>query len=99
MYFSVSTLYNRYVCFIVHEVHDHPSLSSFLAILCSLPYMMVFAVASMDSVYFYNTQQHTPFGYVTSIHYANLTDLTWSVRLVKCAVLLRVSLVISLFYC
>ena len=79
IFLSVSTLYNRYMCFILCSVHDHSSLSSFLVILCSLPYVMVFAVASMDSVYFYNTQQHTPFGYVASIHYANLTDLTWSV--------------------
>uniref|UniRef100_A0A336M445 CSON011845 protein n=1 Tax=Culicoides sonorensis TaxID=179676 RepID=A0A336M445_CULSO len=43
-----------------------------------LPYRMVFAIATRSSVYFYDTQQKTPFAMVSNIHYARLTDLTWS---------------------
>ncbi|CAL8322345.1 unnamed protein product [Merluccius merluccius] len=43
-----------------------------------LPYRMVLAVASEDSVYLYDTQQALPFGLVSNIHYHTLSDLTWS---------------------
>lgn len=43
-----------------------------------LPYRMVFSVATIDSILLYDTQQAAPFGYITNIHYATLTDLTWS---------------------
>ncbi|XP_054160953.1 uncharacterized protein LOC128959035 [Oppia nitens] len=42
------------------------------------PYRIVFAVATQDSVYFYDTQQTLPFGQVSQIHYLRLTDLQWS---------------------
>lgn len=43
-----------------------------------LPYRMVFAVASEDSIFLYDTQQTHPFGLVANIHYHTLSDLTWS---------------------
>ncbi|WAR09325.1 CAF1B-like protein [Mya arenaria] len=43
-----------------------------------LPYRMVFAVATEDSIQLYDTQQPQPFGYVTNIHYHQLSDLAWS---------------------
>ncbi|KAM5179913.1 chromatin assembly factor 1 subunit B isoform 1-T2 [Mantella aurantiaca] len=46
--------------------------------LVSQPYRMVFAVASEDSVLFYDTQQTFPFAYVSNIHYHTLSDLSWS---------------------
>ncbi|KAK2839890.1 hypothetical protein Q5P01_013630 [Channa striata] len=46
--------------------------------LFELPYRMVFAVASEDSVFLYDTQQTLPFGLVSNIHYHTLSDLTWS---------------------
>lgn len=42
-----------------------------------LPYRMVFAVASEDSIFLYDTQQTLPFGLVSNIHYHTLSDLTW----------------------
>ena len=48
-----------------------------LVIFCRLNYRMVFAVASEDAVYLYDTQQPHPFAYVTNIHYHTLSDLTW----------------------
>lgn len=39
---------------------------------------MVFAVATKSSVYLYDTQQRTPFGIISNIHYTRLTDLAWS---------------------
>ncbi|XP_019585855.2 chromatin assembly factor 1 subunit B isoform X2 [Rhinolophus sinicus] len=46
--------------------------------LVRLPYRLVFAVASEDSVLFYDTQQLFPFGYVSNIHYHTLSDISWS---------------------
>ncbi|XP_069009678.1 chromatin assembly factor 1 subunit B [Embiotoca jacksoni] len=43
-----------------------------------LPYRMVFAVASEDAIFLYDTQQSLPFGLVSNIHYHTLSDLTWS---------------------
>lgn len=44
----------------------------------ALPYRIVFAVATKNSVYLYDTQQRMPFGIIANIHYARLTDLAWS---------------------
>ena len=38
---------------------------------------MVFAVATLDSVLLYDTQQKCPFGFVGNIHYAAISDLMW----------------------
>ena len=38
---------------------------------------MVFAVATEDSVLLYDTQQKQPFGFITNVHYHQLSDLTW----------------------
>ncbi|XP_074625192.1 chromatin assembly factor 1 subunit B-like [Acropora palmata] len=46
--------------------------------LFKLPYRMVFAVATLDSVLLYDTQQVAPFAFIGNIHYAALTDATWS---------------------
>ncbi|XP_069800521.1 chromatin assembly factor 1 subunit B [Dendropsophus ebraccatus] len=46
--------------------------------LLSVPYRMVFAVASEDAVLFYDTQQLFPFGYVSNVHYHTLSDISWS---------------------
>ncbi|KAF7483761.1 chromatin assembly factor 1 subunit B [Marmota monax] len=46
--------------------------------LLSLPYRVVFAVASEDSVLLYDTQQPFPFGFVSNIHYHTLSDISWS---------------------
>jgi len=43
-----------------------------------LPYRMVFAIATLDSIVLYDTQQTAPFGYISNIHYAALTDVAWS---------------------
>lgn len=43
-----------------------------------LPYRMIFAVASKSSVFLYDTQQRIPFASISKIHYAHLTDVTWS---------------------
>lgn len=43
----------------------------------SLPYRMVYAVATQDSVFIYDTQSNTPLCVVTNLHYAAFTDLAW----------------------
>ncbi|CAJ2500028.1 Uu.00g028810.m01.CDS01 [Anthostomella pinea] len=46
--------------------------------LFALPYRMVYAVATQDSVLLYDTQQTTPICVVSNLHLATFTDLTWS---------------------
>lgn len=48
-----------------------------MCMLYSLPYRMVYAVASQNAIVLYDTQSTCPFGYISNIHYASLTDLTW----------------------
>jgi chromatin assembly factor 1 subunit B len=43
----------------------------------SLPYRIVYAVATQDAVLVYDTQQQTPICVVSNLHYAAFTDLTW----------------------
>ena len=45
----------------------------------SLPYRMVYAVATQDSVLIYDTQQKTPICVVSNLHCATFTDLAWYV--------------------
>ena len=44
----------------------------------SLPYRMVFAVATQDSIVLYDTEQIEPLGLVSNLHYLTITDLCWS---------------------
>ncbi|PNY26442.1 WD repeat-containing protein [Tolypocladium capitatum] len=44
----------------------------------SLPYRMVYAVATQDAVLLYDTQQKTPICVVSNLHCATFTDLAWS---------------------
>ena len=46
----------------------------------SLPYRMVYAVATQDAVFVYDTQQTTPLCVVSNLHYATFSDLTWCVQ-------------------
>ncbi|KAA8894874.1 WD40-repeat-containing domain protein [Sphaerosporella brunnea] len=58
---------------------DVPSTPSILTSAAfSLPYRMVYAVATQDAVLIYDTQQQTPLCVVSNLHYAAFTDLTWS---------------------
>lgn len=46
----------------------------------TLPYRMVFAVATQASVLFYDTQQTWPIAMVSNIHYGRLNDISWYVN-------------------
>lgn len=46
-----------------------------------LPYRIVYAVATQDAVYVYDTQQQKPLCVVSNLHYATFTDLSWYVDL------------------
>ncbi|KAI9682033.1 MAG: hypothetical protein M1817_000087 [Caeruleum heppii] len=45
----------------------------------SLPYRIVYAVATQDTVLLYDTQQQTPLCIVSNLHFATFTDLTWAI--------------------
>lgn len=44
----------------------------------ALPYRMLFAVVTMDTVAIYDTQQTAPVCLLTNLHYDEFTDTTWS---------------------
>jgi len=48
-------------------------VSSFI----NLPYRLIYAVATQDSVLIYDTQQTTPLVLLTNLHYATFTDIAW----------------------
>ena len=52
-----------------------PSTSSVFA----LPYRMLFAVATMDTIAIHDTQQAGPICLLTKLHYDEFTDMSWSV--------------------
>ena len=43
-----------------------------------LPYILVFAIATQESVMIYTTKSVNPIAIISQIHHAELTDLTWS---------------------
>ena len=45
----------------------------------TLPYRVVYAVATQDTVLVYDTQQQTPLVVVSNLHFATFTDVTWYV--------------------
>lgn len=45
--------------------------------LFTLPYRMIYAVATQNTIVFYDTQQAEPFARVSKVHYISLNDLTW----------------------
>lgn len=57
---------------------DGSSKEEFEEPLISLPYRMVFAVATQKAILLYDTQRSAPFAHISNIHYTRLSDLTWS---------------------
>lgn len=43
-----------------------------------LPYVIVFAIATQDQIMIYSTKSLHPLAIIGNIHYAELTDLSWS---------------------
>ena len=43
----------------------------------ALPYRMIYAVATQDTVFVYDTQQFIPLCVVSNLHYATFSDLSW----------------------
>ena len=42
------------------------------------PYRIIFAIATQNSVIIYDTQQLTPFAFLSEIHYTRISDVAWS---------------------
>jgi chromatin assembly factor 1 subunit B len=57
--------------------HKYTKKNSTSTSLFKLDYRMIFAVATLDAVLIYDTENLFPIAYIDSIHYAELTDLTW----------------------
>nr|CAG8457315.1 13736_t:CDS:10 [Entrophospora candida] len=46
--------------------------------LFAIPYRMIYAVATEDTLFIYDTQQYSPLVMASKLHYRTLTDLAWS---------------------
>lgn len=51
--------------------------SAHTASMFALPYRMLYAIVTMDSVAIYDTQQAGPICLLTKLHYDEFTDMTW----------------------
>ena len=73
------------LCVVIFQFHTRHfmGLNLWKWFVLSLPYRVVFAVATEDSVVLYDSQQTLPFAYVANIHYHTLSDLTWFVAVVQ----------------
>ncbi|ORX91477.1 WD40 repeat-like protein [Basidiobolus meristosporus CBS 931.73] len=60
---------------VVYQLVENESQTSPVV---DLPYRIVYAVASQDSVLVYDTQHQYPIAMVSNLHYATLTDIAWS---------------------
>ena len=63
------------------HAHSNPITSSAVhtGSVFALPYRMLFAVVTMDTVAIYDTQQAGPVCLLTKLHYDEFTDMTWCV--------------------
>lgn len=43
----------------------------------SIPYRMIYAIGTQDSIFLYDTRSGTPFLLVKDLHYATITDMGW----------------------
>jgi chromatin assembly factor 1 subunit B len=66
------------VCPLKFELHERKANIDKVENIFSLPYRYIFAIATEDSVYFYDTENLSPYAFVTGIHYSNLSDISWS---------------------
>ena len=57
-------------------LYKHRNKSS--NVMTNLPYRMIFAVATFSNVLLYDTSQLAPIGMISEIHYAAITDMSWS---------------------
>ncbi|KAJ3517076.1 hypothetical protein NLJ89_g725 [Agrocybe chaxingu] len=58
--------------------HGHAATVTQTGSVFALPYRMLFAVETMDTVAIYDTQQASPVALLTKLHYDEFTDMTWS---------------------
>ncbi|WFD18443.1 Chromatin assembly factor 1 subunit [Malassezia caprae] len=62
---------------ILYHLRETPEGSGKASVF-GFPYRMVYAVATQDSVWVYDTQQAGPICCFSNLHYASFTDLAWS---------------------
>ncbi|MED6180719.1 3-oxoacyl-[acyl-carrier-protein] synthase [Stylosanthes scabra] len=46
--------------------------------LFKLPYRIIFAVATLNSVFIYDTESTLPIAVIAGLHYSSITDISWS---------------------
>ncbi|CAI0428120.1 unnamed protein product, partial [Linum tenue] len=51
---------------------------NYAAGLFKLPYRLIFAVATLNSLYIYDTESAPPVAVLAGLHYAAITDIAWS---------------------
>ena len=77
IFYSSSKRYHRYSIFIFFFKFLMITRDIMFFFSNSLPYRIVFAVLTEDSLILYDSQQSIPFGMISNIHYHQLSDVTW----------------------
>ncbi|ESW31824.1 hypothetical protein PHAVU_002G271200 [Phaseolus vulgaris] len=63
-------------CPMIFKLQGTNSLNSAGAF--NLPYRIIFAVATLNSLYIFDTESTSPLAVLAGLHYAAITDITWS---------------------
>jgi len=58
--------------------HQAPKSGDETGGIFDLPYRMIYAVATHDTVYIYDTQQSSPICLFNNLHFSSFTDLSWT---------------------
>ncbi|KAI9193684.1 chromatin assembly factor 1 subunit B [Polychytrium aggregatum] len=66
------------VAFRLREIEASDPESQKPPSLIRLPYRLVYAIVTQDSIVVYDTQQSSPLAMLSNLHYSTFTDLSWS---------------------
>ncbi|CAG8768260.1 19899_t:CDS:2, partial [Cetraspora pellucida] len=75
---DATALQMRSEYFIAENSYSDKSFNVHLPSLFDLPYRIIYAVATQDSVFIYDTEQHAPLVIATNLHFATFSDMSWS---------------------
>lgn len=73
---------------LLYKIISGPNLLSVSAAgFFKLPYRVIFALATLNSLYIYDTESLPPIAIFAGLHYAAITDISWLVSF-KCSLYL-----------
>lgn len=91
-------------CIKIYSIHPNKTcmLYGCTAAFFKLPYRLIFAVATLNSLYIYDTESIEPIAVLAGVHYASITDIAWYLKLtlfIVCNLLFYINPDIRLLIC